>query len=852
MFSRNLSLAVAAALLAGSALAAPSSDAPGAPASAPERGVAHPAAWPAAHSRGLVDARTEAQVTALMARLSLEEKIGQMIQADISSIKPEDLRQYPLGSILAGGNTPPLSGDLRAPAQAWIDTARAFRAVSTEARPGHTPIPIMFGIDAVHGDSHVFGATVFPHNIALGATHDPDLIRRIGVATGQETAAAGIDWAFGPTLATPRDHRWGRTYEGYSEDPEIVRAYAGQIVRGLQGEPGAGHALQNGHVAASAKHFLGDGGTTNGADQGDTDVSEAELIAVHAQGYPAAIDAGVMTVMASYSSWQGHKMHGNAGLLTGVLKGRMGFDGFVVSDWNGHGQLPGCTNENCPAAINAGVDLIMAPDSWKGLYKTMLAQARSGEIPASRIDDAVRRILRVKIKLGLLDPSRPWEGRPGVLGSPDHRALARQAVRESLVLLKNNGGVLPIRVSAHILVTGSGADDIGRQSGGWTLSWQGTGNTNRDFPGAQSIYAGLKAAAAEAGGSAELSADGSFVAKPDVAVVVFGESPYAEFQGDIRTLDYQAGDRRDLALLKRLKAQGVPVVSVFLSGRPLWVNPEINASDAFVAAWLPGSEGEGIADLLVGDAAGKPRHDFTGKLAYSWPKSAAQTRLNRGQTPYDPLFAYGFGLTYADHAVLPPLSEDSGVSAADSNIDRYFVSGHTPPPWRFVLIAAGQSIDAATDGRVTDAGGVVSIRPVDAGGVQEGGRAFVWTGKGEGVIALTGPALDLARQANGDVTLVIDYRVEQKPSGRVSLGQGCGGVCAGAVDIGPILTGAPIGEWRTLKVKLACFRDAGTDLAKLTQPFVMTTAGKLSLSLRTVRLSSDPAGAVCPAKGGIG
>jgi len=838
MIGRKFSIAlIASALVVGSAFADPA---------ATERGLAHPALWPHAHSQGLVDPKTEAVVTDLMAHMTLEEKVGQMIQADIASIKPEDLRQYPLGSILAGGNSPPLSGDLRGPAQAWVDTARAFRSVSLQVRPGHTPIPIMFGIDAVHGDSHVFGATLFPHNIGLGAMHDPALMHRIGAATGQETAAAGIDWAFGPTLAAPRDHRWGRTYEGYSEDPDIVRAYAGEMVSGLQGEAGAGEALQHGHVAASAKHFLGDGGTTNGADQGDTDVSEQELIRLHAQGYVSAIDAGVMTVMASYSSWQGQKMHGNASLLTGVLKGQMGFDGFVVSDWNGHAQLPGCNNESCPAAINAGIDMIMAPEGWKGLYVNTLAQVRSGQIPMSRIDDAVRRILRVKLKLGLMDPARPWEGRPGVLGSPDHRALARQAVRESLVLLKNNGGVLPIRGSAHILVAGSGADDIGRQSGGWTLSWQGTGNTNSDFPGAQSIYAGLRDAAAAAGGSAQLSVDGGFTTKPDVAVVVFGESPYAEFQGDIHTLEYQAGDKRDLALLKRLKAEGIPVVSVFLSGRPLWVNPELNASDAFVAAWLPGSEGEGIADLLIGDAAGHARHDFTGKLSYSWPRSAAQTRLNRGQADYDPLFAYGFGLTYADHATLPVLSEQSGVSAADLNTDKYFVAGHTPAPWGFVLSQGGVQLPAATDGRVTDDGGVVSIRPVDAGGVQEGGRAFVWTGKAEGSVALTGRSLDLARQANGDLVLLVEYRVDRKPTGPVRIAETCGPTCAGALDLGPTINAAPLGEWATLKVKLACFREAGADLSKLDAPFVVTTAGQLGLSLHTVRLSSDPAGAVCP------
>ncbi len=625
----------------GAPLEADAAASPGA-----QRGIAHPALWPRTHSTGLVDSDTEQRISALLALMSIEEKVGQMIQADIAHIRPEDLRVYPLGSILVGGSTPPLDSPDRSPMKAWVDTARAFRAASLAYRSGHAPIPVMFGSDAVHGNSNVVGATIFPHNIGLGAAHDPALLRRIGAATAEETAATGIDWAFGPTLATPQDTRWGRSYEGYSEDPALVRSYAGEMVRGLQGEPGAGHMLQNGHVAASAKHFLGDGGTTGGIDQGDTDVSEQELIRTHAQGYLAAIPAGALTVMASYSSWQGHKMHGNTSLLTGVLKGQLGFEGFVVGDWNGHGQVPGCTSGDCPAAANAGLDMYMAPDQWRDLYKATLAEVNSGVIARARVDDAVRRILRVKFKLGLFEPQRPLEGRGEVLGSPEHRQLARAAVRESLVLLKNNGGVLPLRGSAQVLVAGKAADDIGRQCGGWTLSWQGTENTNSDFPNGQSIYSGLRAALEAAGGSAELSAEGNYTHKPDVAVVVFGEMPYAETPGDVHTLEFQAGDKQDLALLSRLKAAGIPVVAVFLSGRPLWVNAEIDASDAFVAAWFPGSEGAGIADVLVGDAAGKPRHDFSGRLSFSWPKSAGQFRLNHGSTPYEPLFPLGYGLGY--------------------------------------------------------------------------------------------------------------------------------------------------------------------------------------------------------------
>ncbi|WP_165916638.1 glycoside hydrolase family 3 protein [Caulobacter sp. BK020] len=803
----------------------------GAASAAESQSTAHPALWPVAKSQGLVDPQTEAFVDAVLAKLTLEEKIGQMIQADIASIKPEDLKTYPLGSILAGGSSPPLGAPDRSPIGPWVKSVEAFRDAAAQ-RQGGTQVPLMFGIDSVHGNGNAVGATLFPHNSALGATRDPELIRKIGAATAQETAAAGFDWAFGPTLTVPRDDRWGRAYEGYSEDPEIVRSYAGQMILGLQGavspfKGGGGGVIQQGHVAASAKHFLGDGGTHLGKDQGDTQVSEAELIRLHAQGYVPAINAGTMTIMASFNSWNGEKMHGNKSLLTDVLKGRMGFDGFVVGDWNGHGQVAGCTPKSCSKAANAGLDMYMAPDSWKDLYANTLAQAKSGEIPMARIDDAVRRILRVKAKMGLFQQARPVEGKEAVMGSAEHRAIARQAVRESLVLLKNNG-VLPVKASANILVAGSGADDIGQQAGGWTLSWQGTGNTKADFPNAQSIYSGLKETVEASGGSATLSVDGSFDKKPDVAIVVFGETPYAEGVGDIKTLEYQPGNKTDLALLKKLKAAGVPVVGVFLSGRPLWVNPEINATDAFVAAWLPGSEGGGIADVLIGDKAGKPRTDFRGKLSFSWPKTAGQFTLNRGDKGYDPQFAYGYGLTYASKVRVGRLSEKPGFTVAADNTSNYFVGGKTPSPFEFRLTPTT----------------AVQIRPVDAGNVQEAGRQLTFSGDTAATAALAADkAFDLSFQANADIDLLVDYRVDAKPTAPVALSIG-----AGKLDVTPVLEASPLGEWKSLKVSLKCFQAAGTDVTKVTAPFELSTAGKLVVSLQSVKLTTDPAGAVCPGK----
>lgn len=774
--------------------------------------VAHPDRWPVAKSPGLVDPATEAKVTALMRTMSLEEKIGQMIQADIGSIKPEDLRRYPLGSILAGGSSPPLGSPDRSPAAAWVATSRAFNAVAMEKRAGHNAIPLMFGVDAVHGDNNVVGATLFPHNSALGAMHDPALIRQIGAATAAETAAAGIDWAFGPTLAVPQDDRWGRTYEGYSEDPALVASYAGAMIEGLQGTPGQ-WGIQRGHVAASAKHFLGDGGTKGGVDQGDTQVDEATLIRIHSAGYPGAIRAGTMTVMASFSSWNGAKMHGNRSLLTDVLKGRMGFDGFVVGDWNGHGQVPGCTNAACPQTFNAGLDMAMAPDSWKGMFDSTLAAAKAGTIPMTRIDDAVRRILRVKMKLGLFDPARPYEAKPGEIGAPAHRAVAREAVAKSLVLLKNNG-VLPVKASANILVAGDAADQIARQAGGWTLSWQGDGNTNADFPGATSIYAGIAAAAKAGGGTATLSPDGSFTTKPDVAIVVFGEQPYAEMRGDIRTLEFEAGDKQALALLRKLKAAGVPTVSVFLSGRPLWVNPELNQSDAFVAAWFPGSEGEGVADVLVGG-----KRDFTGRLSFSWPKTASQFTLNKGAPGYDPLFPLGYGLSYAKGGMVPSLSEEAGVDASLANTSLFFARGKVPAP--FAL-----SLDPS-----------VTATPVDSATAQEGAVRLTW--KGAGTAKITGPAMMLERETNADLNLQISYRIDTPATAPAFLSLGDGRLnVTEATDRSP--------GWHVLRVPLKCFRDHGAAMAAVTTPFAITADAPLSVSIADVRLATDPAGAVCP------
>ena len=559
--------------------------------------------------------------------------------------------------------------------------------------------------------------------------------------------------------------------------------------------------------------------------------------------------------MASFNSFNGEKMHGNRHLLTDVLKGRMNFGGFVVGDWNGHGQVKGCTNENCPATIAAGLDMAMASDSWKGFYETALAAVKAGTLPMERLDDAVRRILRVKFRLGLFEagkPSqRPLGGKFELLGSPEHRAVARQAVRESLVLLKNQGGVLPLDPHKTILVAGDGANDAGKQSGGWTLNWQGTGTTRADFPHADTVYEGIARQAKAAGGVATLAVDGKYTRKPDVAVVVFGENPYAEFQGDIATLLYKPGNDADLELIKRLKADGIPVVAVFLSGRPLWVNREINAADAFVAAWLPGSEGEGIADVLLRKPDGEVQHDFKGKLSYSWPRNATQYANNVGQKDYNPLFAFGFGLTYADKGDLAPLPEESGVSGEQSTSGVYFAKGKPSVGLAMQLSNASQANMPATTLPVALADGSLKLSAVDHQ-AQEDALRMQWSGSSVAKLVLvSGTPVDVSRESNGDVQLQLTLRRDGAVTAPVWLGVGCGEACSGRVDLQKTLAELPQGQWKVVGVPLKCFATAGADVGKLVQVPVLESAAALDLSVSRIALGAlneAQATVACPVK----
>lgn len=620
-----------------------------------------------------VEAAAPASIESIVARMSVERKVAQLIQPQINSFTAADMERYRFGSYLNGGNGGPY-GDEFAPAAEWLRLADEMFLASVKPLPGGEPvIPTMWGTDAVHGHTNVIGATIFPHNIGLGAAHDADLVRRIGRATAVEIEATGIDWNFSPTVAVAQDDRWGRTYESYSEDPALVAQLGAALVEGLQGTRSDADHLGSGRVIATAKHFFGDGGTTLGIDTGDVHGDIEELKTIHAVPYPVAIAAGAQAVMASFNSINGEKMHGYEAMLTGYLRGELGFDGLVVGDWNGHGQVRGCTVSDCAQSLKAGLDIYMVPDDWKPLLNNLVAQVNNGTIPMATLDRAVTRVLRVKQRAGLLggDVQKPSQrgvgGQLALVGSSEHRALAREAVAKSQVILKNTG-VLPLKPGARLLVAGAAADSIAQAAGGWTLTWQGGRELGNDmFPGATSIWAGIRDAASASGGEAVLSHNGSFTARPDAAIVVFGEDAYAEFYGDRKNTVFR--DAEGLNLLRALKAKGVPTVAVFLSGRPLWMNRELNAADAFVASWLPGGEGAGVADVLFG------QREASGRLSFSWPAACNGHPVNGAQGA---LFARGYGLGTGQVGTAAKLREacDFLIEAPASD---WFASGRLAP-----------------------------------------------------------------------------------------------------------------------------------------------------------------------------
>ncbi len=569
----------------------------------------------------------ETRAADLLSRMTLDEKIGQMVQTDLLCVtNSEDIQTYGFGSMLSGGNSKP-PGENNP--QNWLDTVNGLQSWALKTR---LKIPLIYGIDAVHGDNDIIGTTIFPHHIGMGATHDPALVKQAEQITAQEVYATGVRWAFAPCIAVVQDERWGRTYESYGQDPALVSDMAAASVQGFQGEE-----ISSNSVLACAKHFIGDGGTQNGKDQGNAVCDEATLRKLYLPPYQAAIKSGVGSIMVSYSSWNGLRMHANKYLLTDVLKSELGFKGFLVSDWAAIDEISPDYKQDVETSINAGLDMVMIPygpdrtNNYVEFINDLKGLVADGKVPQSRIDDAVSRILRIKFQMGLFE--NPWTD-PSLtvqIGSPEHRQVARKCVQESLVLLKNTHHALPLAKDLkHLVVIGQGADDLGMQCGGWTVDWQGNGQLTRGTTILQAIQNIVSPET-----QVTYSPDGSDIANADAVIVVIGESPYAEYKGDRTNLNLSVGD---CALVSKARASGAPVATILLSGRPLLLGSALKDSNAFIAAWLPGTEGEGIADVLFGDA--KP----TGKLPREWPGNGRQFAANAMTGKR--LFPLGYGLTY--------------------------------------------------------------------------------------------------------------------------------------------------------------------------------------------------------------
>jgi len=597
--------------------------------------------------------KTDARVQALLAQMTLDEKIGQMTQADSEALKDKsDVQKYFLGSVLSGGGHSPSEND----AKGWLQSCDEFRSWALKTR---LKIPLLYGIDAVHGHNNVDGAVIFPHNIGFGATHNPALVEKAARVVASEVAGTGMQWAFAPCVAVARNERWGRTYESFGESPDLVSEMGVAVIRGFQGR----QLSDPGSILACPKHFLADGGTAGGVDQGDAVCDEATLRKVFLAPYVAAIQAGAGSIMVSYSSWNGAKMHGNQELLTGVLKGELGFKGFLVSDWAAIDQLSPDFKADVAASINAGLDMVMVPygpgtpHNYVEFTQDLKELVAEGKVPSSRIDDAVSRILRIKYEMGLFDEARPNPKLTAAVGSEEHRAVARECVRQSLVLLKNAGHALPLSKNLkHLHVMGRAADDIGLQCGGWTITWQG--QTGPAIHGGTTLLAAIRKTVAPEAEVTFSETNGS-VGGADAVLVVVGETPYAEGKGDRRDLRLSTND---LALVAKAKEGGAPVITMLISGRPLILDAALEMSDAVVAAWLPGSEGQGVADVLFGNC--KP----SGKLPRAWPLENEQLSASANGMD-NPLFPCGFGLTYE----LPPAKRAS--ASAQSSAAPAFAGG---------------------------------------------------------------------------------------------------------------------------------------------------------------------------------
>ncbi|MDN2663141.1 putative glycoside hydrolase [Psychromonas sp. 14N.309.X.WAT.B.A12] len=850
--------------------------------------------WPKINSAVAVDPSIEAAIATILEQMTLAEKVGQMIQPDLREVTVEEAKQYKLGSLLNGGGAWP-NDDKYATAADWAEKADEYYDALAEAYEDRPfKIPFMWATDAVHGHNNVYRATVFPHNIGLGAANNPELIYEIGIATAQEIVATGLDWTFAPTVAAPRDYRWGRVYEGYSEDPEIIYQFAGQMVAGLQG--GSEGLKGQTNVISNVKHWVGDGGTFDGEDRGENHYSEEYLRNIHATGYFAGLDAGAQVVMSSFNSWHNqanydqtesgeynYKLHGSKYLLNDILKDKMGFDGIIVTDWNGQQEITGCTASNCPEAVNAGNDVFMVTSrsDWQAFYSNVIDQVNDGTIAIERINDAVTRILRVKMRADLWNKPKPSQrelaGDADILGSDAHRALARQAVSESLVLLKNKDNILPLSKEASYIVTGSAANDIQKQTGGWSLTWQGTENTiEDDFPGATTLLMAFQ----DVVGTEQVFTNASEAPEDAIAIVVIGEDPYAEMFGDIKstqTLAFSSLDATyaaDLATVQEMKEAGHKVVTVFYSGRPLYVNEEINASDAFIAAWLPGTEAGGITDVLFANNG----MDFTGRLSYSWPMTVCSTTINRHapniadySTPVDgttgilieqdiegehkPLFPYGYGLAYAsietqsvttdlDNIELDERDYGCGQSEPDTdtatvNLEIYGRESSGEFTARISGEANGWAGVEVSNGSETTIGSITTtpinyLHQQDAIHVSFSGESpaqvYLQTSDTNGI--------DKYSYVNADATLQFDIDMKTAAPESLILSTHCEWPCLGEVAINKALPEASTANesnWTTIKVPLSCLVDEGMDFSIVNTPFLLYSTEAVEFNLGEIR-----------------
>ena len=739
-------------------------------------------------------------IQSIINKMTLEQKVGQIIMPDIDEVTPNEAKKYQLGTFLNGGGKFP-NKNKNSSVDDWKKLSKEFYDASPIV-DGRV-IPILWGTDAVHGHNNVIGATIFPHNIGLGSTMNPDLVKRIGEVVAKEVLSTGIPWTFAPTIAVPQNDLWGRTYEGYSEDPELVSELGKSMILGLQGE--GAEFLDNNHVLATAKHFLGDGGTEFGIDQGNTILEEENLKNIHGKPYFAAINSCIQTVMASFNSWNGQKVHGSEYLLKSVLRDQMGFKGLVVGDWNGHGQVPGCSKENCPESFNAGVDIFMAPDEWKPLYKNTLRQVKQGIISEERLNEAVKNILAVKYLLGMFNGRKPHEYPHNYIGISEHRKVARQAVRESIVLLKNNNNVLPIKANKHILVIGEAA------------------NKN----------------------------------KPDLVIFVYGEDPYAEGDGDRNTLFYQNYDRKFKKYMKNIYDQEISTVSLFISGRPLIVNEELNLSDAFVQLWLPGSAIEGMTDVIFTNAKNQIIYDFKGKLSYSWPKTASQFVLNFGDKNYNPLFEYKYGLTYKDNIFIGSIDIEDALPKP-SEITLFMGSAY--PSYREVISYFDNSKNEQTyEGISSDifehlkSGITISkfdfkkqddAKKIDFGNQKSYKSWEIASGANE----------DLSYMNQGSIELII--RPHQIASEELKFSIGCSktseeiktsgsDICYKSFDLSNILKDNKGNEWQVIDLPLICLDDANFNISSITSRANLGTEGDWIVDIHSVKYINNKGYTAC-------